>query len=533
VEPRELLSALSVPSAFPEAGPDVRVVQTHISMVFVTGERAYKVKKPVAFWGLLDYRTLDARRHCCEEEIRINRRTAPEIYLGVLPITRDAAGTVRVGGRGEIIDHCVVMRRFDESGTLAARLHAGAVAPRDLVDVAHVVVRLHACAAGDRAVAHEGRPDVFERVIRNNLAGTQAAVPALLPAALHDACATRLLARLAAARPTLERRAREGRLVEGHGDLRAEHVVHVEGLGGPKGRPGGGGGWRLVDAIEFSTALRAIDPLADLAFLAMDLAFERRRDLARVFLDAALAARSDPDADELLPLHVAQRAHVRCAVDVRTAVDATVSEEARARARRSAVRHLVQATAWAHAGDRAPFVVVAGPSGVGKSTLAHEAGALLDAEVFSSDVVRKEIFAPSTPPDVLYGSDATQRTYAELERRAEAIRVAGRAVVLDATYLSRAWRARAFAAAARAGARCVLAWGSAPLDVAGERIAARAAAANDPSDATIEVHRSQLTLAEPPADDEGVPVVRFDAREDVVDVLARVANALFVRPPAV
>ena len=532
MDPRELLTALSDPAAFPEAGPDVRVVQTHISMVFLTGERVYKVKKPVAFWGLVDYRSLERRRHYCEEEIRLDRRFAPEIYLGVLPVVRDATGRVRVGGEGEILDYAVVMRRYPEGSTLEDRIRAGTAVRDDVVAIARWLAAFHAKAAGNASVAFEGRPDVYEGVVDANLRGTQAAVPALFPADLHRAFAERIHRRIADARDTLDRRVRERRLVDGHGDLRAEHAVWIEGGGG--GGTGANGAWRLVDGIEFSTTLRSIDPLSDVAFLAMDLAALGRRDLSHALLDAYLEARPDADAPELLPIYLAQRAHVRAAVGARVAVDANVGALAREAGRHSALRHLVLATAYAFTGDRPPLVVLAGPSGVGKSAIAHELSPLLDADVIASDVVRKEL--AGLPPkvrvtgaaqDALYSTEMSVRTYAEIVARARAALAAWRGAILDATFLKRAWRESAYAMARAADARPVLVWCDAPLEVVRERLAARAAADTDASDATIEVYERQLAEREPPTGAEPVPVVRFDTREAPAAVVGAIGSALW------
>ncbi len=529
MDPKELLSALSDPSAFPDAGPDVRVVQTHISMVFLTGERVYKVKKPVAFWGLVDYRSLERRRHYCEEEVRLDRRFAPEVYLGVLPVVRDASGRVRVGGEGEILDYAVVMRRWPDGSTLEDRIRAGTAVRDDVVSIARWLAAFHAKAAGNASVAFEGRPDVYEGVVDANLRGTQAAVPALFPADLHRAFAEKIHRRVADARETLDRRVRERRLVDGHGDLRAEHAVWIEGGGG-----GGAGVWRLVDGIEFSTTLRSIDPLSDVAFLAMDLAALGRRDLSHALLDAYLEARPDADAPELLPIYLAQRAHVRAAVGARVAVDANVGAPAREAGRHSALRHLVLATAYAFTGDRPPLVVLAGPSGVGKSAIARELSPLLDADAISSDVVRKEL--AGLPPtarvtgaerDALYAPDMSLRTYAEIVARARAALAAGRGAILDATFLRRATRERAYAMAREVGARAVLVWCEAPLEVVRERLAARAAANTDASDATFEVYERQLAECEAPTSAEPAPTVRFDTRDVPSAVVGAIGSALW------
>ena len=222
------------------------------------------------------------------------------------------------------------------------------------------------------------------------------------------------------------------------------------------------------------------------------------------------------------------------AVDARVAVDENVGAEARGRARRAGIRHLVQATAYAFAGDRPVLLVVAGPSGVGKSAVARELASVLDAEVFSSDVVRKELLglAPTARTtgaerDRLYAPETSTRAYAELVARAGRVLAAGGRAIVDATFLGREQRARAYEVGRTHRARVVLLWGSASLELVHARIAARAAADTDASDATLAIHVDQLSKVEPPGADEGVALVRFDAQDDVASILAPVASTLW------
>lgn len=529
VDPRKLLADLSRPEAFPEGGPDVAVVQTHISVVFLTGDRVYKVKKTLALWGFLDYSTVALRRRCCEEEVRVNRRLAPGVYLGVLPVVARAGRlrVVRAAAADEPpVDWAVVMRRLPDDATLAARVRAGLASPDEVAEVGRLVAAAH--DAGRSALADRvARPVGFARILRQNFVATRAVADRLGPA-LHRALDHRVGTMLRAARATLVRRHREGRAVEGHGDLRAEHVVR----GGPGDPP-----WLVIDAIEFTPTLRCIDPLSDAAFLAMDLASLGRRDLADAYLAAYLAARRDPDAATLLPLFLAYRAHVRAKVDAHRADEDEVPAADRAAAAAGARRHLALAWSYARTGTPPPLVLVGGVSGTGKSAVARALAPWLGAEVVSSDVERKRL-AGLAPTDrasgaalaALYGPEMSARTYAGLRARAGAGLGSGRPVLLDATWLSRTARAEAVAVARAAGCPTAILTVTVPDAVALARIEARARRGTDPSDATVAVHAAQVAAAEPVTRDEADVVLPVDGTADRLAALAPLLEALCSLP---
>lgn len=522
MDPQELLTDLARPEALPEAGPDVDVRQTHISLVFLTGERVYKVKKTLALWGFLDYATLEARRRCCEEEVRINRRLAPDVYLGVLPVVR-RDGRLAVGGAGEVVDWAVVMRRLRDDATLAHGVATGTTPVADVEEVGRLVAAFHAGARTPQA-ARVARPVAFARILRQNFVATRAAAATLGPT-LHRWLDHRVGRLLRAARATIVRRQRAGVPVDGHGDLRAEHVVRDARPGHPR--------WLVIDGIEFAPTLRCIDPLSDAAFLAMDLASLGRRDLADAYLAAYLGARPDPDADALLPLFLAYRAHVRAKVDAHLATEPEVPAPDRVRALAGARRHLALAWSYARGGTPPPLVLLVGPSGVGKSAIVRALAPVLGADVASSDVERKRLagLAPTARVDgadleALYGRAMSVRTYAALEARAAAGLAAGRPVLLDATYLLRGARASAFAVARRLGCPAVALVVDVAPEVARARIEARAATGHDPSDATWPVHLAQVAAADPVAPDEADAVVRHDGAADPATALGPLLEAV-------
>ena len=273
----------------------VELRETHISWVLLQGDRAYKLKKPVRL-PFLDYGSLERRHHLCREEVRLNRRLAPEVYLGVRALVR-ADGGVRLAPEDApgAVEYAVEMRRYDEDATLARRLDAGTAGADEVAAVGRRIAAFHAGAARpadpERAVA------AFEAMLSENFATLRElhADPPLIDDAERLATAM-----LAGRRDELLRRARTGLVRDGHGDLRAEHVVLERGI-------------EIVDCIEFDPALREIDVGLDLAFLVMDL-LRRDERLAAALVSAYRAAGGDPGDDALVDFFAAQRALIRAKV---------------------------------------------------------------------------------------------------------------------------------------------------------------------------------------------------------------------------
>ena len=295
----QLIEALSDPAAYPYPVETVEVRQTHISAVFLAGPFVYKVKKPVNP-GFLDFSTLEKRRHFCEEEVRLNRRLAPQVYRGVVSVVQTAKG-VRVEGEGEAIEWAVKMQRLPDVATLQERLRRGEVG----VELVEALARRIAAFHGD------GRSKRADRGLRPLRGGGPAHSGHLSPGrALRGAhgppgclcpgqgADRRDLARL---RPLIEARAARGLTRDCHGDLHLDHVYCF-----PERKPPDD--LVIIDCIEFNERFRCIDPVADMAFAAMDLAFHGRRDLGRAFAEAYFRASGDEEGRALLPLYTAYRA---------------------------------------------------------------------------------------------------------------------------------------------------------------------------------------------------------------------------------
>jgi aminoglycoside phosphotransferase family enzyme/predicted kinase len=428
----DLIALLSRPEAYPHPVPSVEVRQTHISVVFLAGAFAYKLKKPVDL-GFLDFTTLERRRHFCDEETRLNRRLAPGVYLGVVPVARDG-----IEGRGEVIEWAVKMARLPDEASLRWHVRHGEVTPQQVEALARRIAEFHRTAESGERIAAFGRFEVVAGNARENFDQSRSHVGATVGRPVFDRLEELTEEALTRLRPLIESRAARGVPRDTHGDLRLEHVYLLP------------DGLAVIDCVEFAERFRFADPVADAAFLVMDLLAEGRPDLARVFTDAYFAATGDAEGRRLLPFYVAYRAAVRGKVQGMKAGEPEVPTAEKATARRRSGRFWLLALGQLEEPARRPcLVLVGGLPGTGKSTLARGlAGA--GFEVIRSDVVRKEL-AAGVSGEALYTREWTERTYAECLRRAEALLVGGKRVIVDATFHEDLWRARYLTVAKEVG----------------------------------------------------------------------------------
>ncbi len=495
MELASLIDALARPGAL-VPGETPAIIQTHISVVFLTSERAFKIKKPIQLWGFLDYGTLEARKHWCEEEVRLNRRLAPDLYLGVEPITETPDG-LAVGGAGAVVEYAVLMRRLKPGVTLLERLGAGTLEATDLEATGRALAAFQAEHRLGSADAQNGLPARLGRTIQANFRGSAAGMPDPFPPRVHEGVRTRIFRRLWRARGRMRRRVRRGLMTDGHGDIRLEHVIREEGR------------TNIMDCCEFSPTLRHIDPLSDAAFLSMDLIVRGRPDLATAFEQAYLAVAGDSDAPHLLPLYRAYRAHVRAMVDEQSLRAAEVPADVKAQKALGARRTLALAWTQARTGAIPPIIVLRGAAGVGKSWLATRIAPWLGADIIRSDVVRKELLDmdPTWRPDAaergeVYGAAMHERTYRAVLVRAGDSVAAGRAAILDATYLRKFTRVEVREYAQALGAPYAVLNVTCDPDVVRQRLIERARRNDDASDADQAIYDEMMRTAEPLDGDE-------------------------------
>jgi uncharacterized protein len=423
---QEIAAAMADPGFYPGRPPTVEVRETHISWVFLAGERAFKLRKAVVF-PFLDYGTPDRRRHMCEEEVTLGRRLAPALYLGVRAVvSRDGGFALAEAEHAGALEHVVEMRRFDEARTLAAQLERGSASERDVRALARHIARFHA-AAEHAPPGSFGPAEVAATVSENftTLLGYADQIGDPRLAAAHRFAVAFLHGRHA----QLAARAAGGNVRDCHGDLRAEHVIL------------GDEGVAIFDPVEFDPGLRRIDVSADLAFLVMELSEAGRADLARALVEEYRAAGGDDGGDALLGFYAAYRAWVRAKVACLRAGELPSGEPRKREldhARRLAA--LGERLSWR---ARRPLVmVICGAAATGKTYLAERLATASALAHLSSDLFRKgRAGLPAERPAPLreYSEEASLATYRELGSAAAAAVRDGGALV-DATFRRRTHR---------------------------------------------------------------------------------------------
>ena len=505
-----LLRALLSPRAYPHPAERVELVETHASWVLLAGERAYKVKKPVDF-GFLDFSTLAARRRFCEEEVRLNRRLAPGLYLGVVAICGSEDAPM-VGGDGPALEYAVAMRRFDEQARLDRVAARGGLERRHVDRLARDIARFHASAPTVGGGEPWGSASEVMTHALDNFRATRdggAAAGLLTPELLRRLDALERWTRAEHARlaPTIEDRRAGGFVRECHGDLHLANMALIDDIVVP------------FDAREFSPGLRWTDVMAEVAFTVMDLHRLGQAGAARRFLNGWLEHSGDYAGLAVLPFYLAYRAMVRAKV---AALRGGQIEEPAGRD--AAARELAGAVALAghftEARERC-LVITSGVSGSGKSRLAAalvEGGSWIRLR---SDVERKRIagLGPSERSGSetgtgLYAPAATEMTYRRLHALARTVLAAGYPVIVDATFLERRRRAAFRECAVEAGVPFAILAVDAPAALLESRVARRASAGTDASEATVDVLRRQLRDREPLDPTEAACTVRIDTSTD-------------------
>ncbi|MBE0625203.1 MAG: AAA family ATPase, partial [Burkholderiales bacterium] len=501
-----LIAALRDPARFCDAGHApgrVELRQTHISCVLLAGNYAYKIKKPVNL-GFLDFGTLAARRHYCEEELRLNRRTAPGLYLDVLAIGGSESAPV-IGGGGPAIEYALRMRRFDEEDLLGRVANRGALAP------AHVDALARGLAAFHGRIEPSGPNDAFgspAHILAPTLQNFEQMLP--LVGAKADLA---LLARLrdwsarehAQLAPLFAARKREGWVRECHGDLHLGNIALIEGVPTP------------FDCIEFNPEFRWIDVMNEIAFLLMDLVDHRLPRLAFRFLNAYLENTGDYPGLRVLRYYLVYRALVRAKVACLRAQQAGVAAREISAVEHEYRRHLHLAERLAAPAHPA-LLIMHGLSGSGKTTISQQLLEALGAVRLRSDLERKRLFGVAAGARSgsgldagLYAPEAGERTYARLAELARAVIAARYPLIVDAAFLQRAQR-DPFAALARdTGADFLIAACAAPAGMLHARVAAREHEARDASEAGPAVLERQFARAEALAPDELAHTMTIDA----------------------
>jgi aminoglycoside phosphotransferase family enzyme/predicted kinase len=483
------LDSLNDPGLFPEGRDGFEIVQTHLSVVCLAGDFAYKFKKSIRL-PFADFSTLEQRHHFCDEEMRLNRRLCPDVYLDVLPMRCDGKGKPHLGeGEGAIIDYALRMRRLPAERMLDVLLGENLVTPSDIREIARRIVAFHATAPRGEEILAWGDPEKLRGFAFANFEETllDAGPDRVMSGSLHGALSARTRSDFERHLPLMRKRAAAGHVVDGHGDLHARNICLSDPIA-------------IYDCIEFNPAFRCGDTATEHAFLLMDLRFRGHPELATVYRDAVLAENEDREMETLLPMLVRYRAMVRAKVAAITARETELSHNDRSQAAADARDYLRLAAVSAIEEDGPLWLIFCGLPASGKSCIAEALAASSRGgwSVLSSDRVRKELagVAPTEklPPEC-YDDDFSRRTYDELRARASAERGV---IILDANFRTRAERRLTLTAAKAAGARLVILRVETDEAVVLQRLAARA---DDPaavSDADRAVYEKLKSALEPP-----------------------------------
>lgn len=460
----------------------IRLLQTHISFVLLTGNYVYKLKKTVNF-GFLDYSSLEKRRHFCQQELEMNQRGAAEIYLEVLPISQQGEGFV-LGSSDNIVEYALKMRQFPQENLWTSLFDRGELSDSHVEELGRTIARFHAQSPTDEYIQSFGLPDRIQEAIEGNYRATEPyidrvqtrqqfeEIKAFTDRFFRENCVV------------FDRRIAAGKIRACHGDLHLKNIAT----------------WHdkiiLFDCIEFNEPFRLVDVMYDVAFVVMDLEARGRQDLANIFLNTYVEETGDWEGLQVLPLYRCRQAYVRAKVTSFLLDDPGISDAEKQEASQNAAGyyHL----AWQYARSRlGRFIIMSGLSGVGKSTVASWVARRLGAVRIRSDAVRKHwagIPLDRRGEASIYSESMTQQTYDRLLELGQMLAVQGWSVILDAKFDRSVWRKKAIELATTENLPIRILHCQASPEVLRDRLNRRT---GDIADATADLLDSQLAAAEP------------------------------------
>ncbi|HEY9764361.1 MAG TPA: AAA family ATPase [Trichocoleus sp.] len=488
-----LIQQMLQPQFYPHAVTEpIRLMQTHVSYVLLTGDYAYKIKKPVDF-GFLNYSTLEKRQHFCQEELRLNQRGAAPLYLDMLPIT--LAGEVyALGGTGDAVEYAVKMQQFPQETLLSVLFERGELTEELLRNLAEAIASFHQQAETNDYIRSFGEIPQIRQSIDENYDQTVGYVGGPQTQQQFDETKAFTDRFFAERQALLQSRIQQGKIRACHGDLHLNNICY----------------WQdqllLFDCIEFNEPFRFVDVMFDIAYIVMDLEVQGRTDLSATFLSHYVEQTGDWEGLQVLPLYVSRQSYVRAKVTSFLLNDASIPAETREQAAATAAKYY--RLAWSYVQPRAAQIfLMAGLSGSGKSTTARELSRH-GAIHLRSDAVRKHLAGVpllERGDQSLYTPEMTQKTYARLLDLGILLAQEGYSVVLDAKYDRQTFRQAAIAQAQSHDLPLKIVYCEAPLEVLKTRLQARQ---GDIADATVAVLENQLM--EPFAADERPFVTTVD-----------------------
>lgn len=424
--------AMAEPSFYPHEVTHLQRLDTHISTVFLTGRWVYKLKKPVDF-GFLDFTKLDSRRHFCEREVYLNQRLSQGVYIGVVHICRSREGRYFIGGGGEPVEYAVKMRQLPEEDSLLWRIAAGNVSEKDMRELGWRLADFYENSLRDPEIDQYGHPDLISFNMEENFYQIRPFVDDLVDSEEYELIRQVNRAFFLYYSGLFEKRMDSGRIRDGHGDLRCDHVYFSQGI-------------QIIDCIEFNDRFRYGDVVSDLAFLHMDLEHHGGENLCQAFLAAYAERADDFEMYALLDFYACYRAMVKVKVACLRSAELESAEE-REILKGEARGYLQGAYRYALQFSRPTIWVIMGLPATGKSSVAQVISERLSLPLFQSDLIRKEMTGrPKDQAEIVpyghgaYQSTLRQRVYAKMLSLAQEELKQGHSIVLDATFSKRRWR---------------------------------------------------------------------------------------------
>jgi uncharacterized protein len=429
----EVAQALLDPHIYPDKTSSVEMMQTQMSFIFLTGKFVYKLRKPVNL-GYLDYTTLEKRHFFSEQEVILNRRLSPEVYLGVVPVHKNR-GKISLSGRGEIIDYVVKMLYLPQSRMMNVLLDRNRVTGEMVEQVAKKLVDFHSRAATSPEISAFGNIEAIKYNTDENFSQTEKYFGATITEAQFQNIKQYTNNTLVAKASVFKDRAASGKIRDCHGDLHSQHICFANTIS-------------VFDCIEFNDRFRYCDVASEIAFLAMDLDHYGRADLSRTFTEAYINAGKDEQIREILKFYKCYRAYVRGKVGCFKYDDPYISEAEKQMTLRLTRGYFELAASYAR--SKPVLFITVGLVGSGKSTVSQSLAKRLGLTVISSDIVRKQLASiPVTEHHYnemetgIYSEDFTRQTYDKLFAEAGKILKEGDSVILDASFIKAAERGRA------------------------------------------------------------------------------------------
>ncbi len=499
-----MLKSLMNTEAYPVKATTVELVQTHVSWIFLTDTHAFKIKKPVNF-GFLDFSTLEKRRFYCDEEVRLNRRLCPDIYLGVIEL-RQTGDKATFTGDGPVLDFAVMMKRLPADRMLDKLVEKGEATVDMMENIASVISSFHQKADSSQYISEFGSPDKIMFNWNENFDQIKSYLGRTLPASEYDAICSWVYKFAANNSDLFKRRVEQGYIRECDGDLHLENICLIEDK------------VHIFDCIEFNERFRYCDTAADIAFLLMDLDFHGHSDLANAVHAAYSTYSNDIDLDKIVDFYKVYRAFIRGKVESFLLDDSNVDLETRQIAYKRAIRYFRLARGYCERTRLHPTLfITCGTMGCGKSTLARQLSFELGISTYNSDSVRKiraGIHAVGSRQEQygqgIYNNQFTGQVYEKLKELAAHELVAGRSVVIDASFRKASDRADFSALADLHNANFVVLFVFCNDNLQQERLKSRTALGNSVSDGRVELLEYQRSEFERPETKEG-RVIELDA----------------------